>query len=244
MFKVRFLVLLLFAVNATAGHSTGNVSNDSYSRASRQLMRNVYNQLPNKTLYCEATFSGRVITDSNGFYSSKYTTRGKKMEWEHVVPAENFGRNLPSWRSGNSECVTRAGIPYKGRRCATKISQEYRYMQADMYNLYPSIGAVNALRRNYRYAVVTGDKLGDCDMIINSAKAYPSESVRGTVARIHLYFDSAYPNYTLSDSQRQLFNAWDKTYPVTRNECDRGDLIETIQGNENSIVKDLCEGLD
>jgi len=65
----------------------------------------------------------------------------------------NFGRTFKEWRDGNAQCVNSKGKSFKGRRCAEKVNKEYRYMQADMFNLYPAIGAVNALRK-----VVTADK--------------------------------------------------------------------------------------
>lgn len=235
------VILLALSFPCFAGHFSGNTYEDSFPKTTKRMASGVYESLPHKTLYCQATFSGRVITDPNGFYSDKYKKRGEKMEWEHVVPAENFGRAFPEWRDGSASCVTRKGKSYKGRRCATKTSQEYRYMQADMYNIYPSIGAVNALRSNYRYGMVDGHMLGTCPMIIKSRKAQPPEYARGIVARINLYFDAVYPKYTLSNSHKQLFDAWNSMYPVTNVECSRNLLIEGIQGNINQITKDACD---
>lgn len=241
IFVVALLLAIIVSIPAYASHSTGNTYEESYRKTVNRMASRVYENLPHQTLYCQATFSGRVITDTNGFYSDKYKKRGKRMEWEHIVPAENFGRAFPEWRDGSPACVTRKGKTYKGRQCATKTSREYRYMQADMYNLYPSIGAVNALRRNYRYSMVAGHALGDCPMIIDNRKAQPPEHARGIVARVSLYFDAVYPKYNLSDSQRQLFNSWNNLYPVTNVECSRNLLIEGIQGNVNQITKDACD---
>ena len=74
----------------------------------------------------------------------EHQKRAKRVEWEHVVPAENFGRFFSEWRDGSPECVDSKGRSFKGRKCAEKASREYRFMQADLYNLYPAIGAVNA----------------------------------------------------------------------------------------------------
>lgn len=245
MTKLTLLLLFItvYSAESISGHATsggGNRNNGSYSVSKKRLTKDVYTSLPKETLYCEATFEAKRITDPNGFYSDKYKRRATRMEWEHVVPAENFGRAFASWNTGNPQCVTRAGRVYKGRACATKVSQEYRYMQADMYNLYPSIGSVNALRSNYRYGMVVGNYLGECPMKINDRKAQPPEYARGIVARISLYFDKVYPKYTLSDSQRQLFESWNILYPVTKVECTRNALIETIQGNINEITAEAC----
>ncbi|NYT46331.1 MAG: endonuclease [Candidatus Methanofishera endochildressiae] len=56
-------------------------------------------------------------------------------------------------------------------------------MAADLYNLYPAIGAVNAMRSNYPYAAITGEGMGECNMIINGGKANPPDRAKGAVAQ-------------------------------------------------------------
>ena len=177
----------------------------------------------------------------DGQITPKYKKRGKKIEWEHVVPAENFGRSFSEWRDGHPLCVTKKGKSFKGRNCASKVNIEYRHMQADLYNLYPAIGAVNALRSNYRYAMVTGETLGGCEMIIDDRKANPPDRAKGVVARVSLYFAETYKRYKLSKSQRKLFELWDRQFPVTEIECKRNKIIEGIQGNVNHVMKGRCD---
>jgi len=236
----RLSVLFLLLTLSISVNAAGNSTFQSFNKAKKALAGQVYNQLPNKTLYCGASFKGKKITDPNGFYSSKYEKRGKRIEWEHVVPAENFGRTYSEWRDGHPLCVTKKGKPYIYRNCVSKISKEYRYMQADLYNLYPAVGAVNALRSNYRYAMITGEALGDCEMVIDDRKANPPNRAKGIVARVSLYFSETYKRYNLSDSQRKLFNAWDRQFPVTEIECNRNKIIESIQGNVNRVMKSRC----
>ena len=243
VFITSIILIASFSISedAISVSPEGNTEIQSFSKSKKMLERYVYNQLPHETIYCEGTFEGTVITDPNGFYSDKYKNRATRLEWEHIVPGENFGRAFPSWRNGNDLCITKKGERYKGRRCATKVSKDYRYMQADLYNLYPSIGAVNALRLNYRYGVVEGEPLGNCLMKIKDRKAEPPNYAKGVVARVALYFDAVYPKYTLIDSQRKLFNAWDVLYPVTELECKRSKIIEGIQGNVNPITSESCK---
>jgi len=230
-------LLLTFSISDVLGE--GNTRFQSFNKAKKALAGQVYNQLPNKTLYCRASFKGKKVVDPNGFSSSKYKKRGKKIEWEHVVPAENFGRTFSAWH-GHPLCVTKKGKKFKWRNCASKVNKEYRYMQADLYNFYPAIGAVNALRSNYRYAMVTGETLGGCEMIIDDRKANPPDRSKGIVARVSLYFSETYKRYKLSDSQRKLFEVWDRQFPVTEIECKRNKIIESIQGNVNSVMKRRC----
>ncbi|PKH09667.1 endonuclease [Moritella sp. Urea-trap-13] len=221
----------------------GNQTNQSFSKAKKMLERQVYNDVPKLTIYCLADFnSKKKITDHNGFTSTKHVKRQAKVEWEHVVPAENFGRNFSEWREGDNACVNSKGKSFKGRRCAEKMNIPYRYMQADMYNLYPAIGAVNALRSNYNFASqVTAEKnqFGSCPIKINNKTVQPPNYAKGQIARAYLYMEAAYPAYNIGRQKREL-QAWDKQYPVTQTECRRTQLIESLQGNENRVVKSAC----
>jgi len=242
----RKILLTLFALllaSPTAALAIGgNTYNESFNRAKTYLERKVYSDIPKNTIYCDAVFEGKKIVDPNGFSSKKYTNRAHKLEWEHIVPAENFGRAFPEWRDGHELCIKNNGGSFKGRNCASKVNKKFRYMLADMYNLAPSIGAVNAMRKNYNFAagVNPGQNLGQCPMKIDTSrrKAEPPAEAKGFVARAYLYMDKTYPTYRTG--QRKLFNAWDKQYPVTGAECKRAKRIEAIQHNANKFVKTPC----
>jgi len=174
--------------------------------------------------------------------TTKHIKRAKKVEWEHVVPAENFGRNFVAWREGDEACVTTKGKSFKGRRCAEKVNQTYRLLQSDMYNLYPAIGAVNAMRSNYNF-VMSNDEassFGSCAMKISNRKAEPPLNARGMIARSYLYMDQSYQQYSMSKQQSQLMNAWHKQFPVTQWECLRGARIARLQGNKNAVLEKSC----
>lgn len=196
-----------------------------------------------KTLYCEADFNNKKqITFPEGFTSTKYKKRAKKVEWEHVVPAENFGRNFVEWREGDESCVNSKGKAFKGRRCAEKVNQQYQLMQSDMYNLYPAIGSVNASRSNYNFVLLNEEKssFGSCEMKISARKAEPPVNARGIIARSYIYMHETYKQYTMSRQQYQLMTAWHKQFPVTQWECLRAVRIAEQQGNDNAILGKSC----
>ena len=206
------------------------------------LEKSVYNE-HKVTLYCGAAFDfAKHVIPPEGFYSLKYQKRAKKIEWEHVVPAKNFGRTFKEWRTGDPQCINRKGKSFKGRKCAEKVNIEYRYMQADMFNLFPAIGAVNALRSNYNFAMQPGEKndFGSCEMKIANRKAEPPEAARGQIARAYMYMENNYPRYSMSRQQRQLMNAWDKQYPVNSWECKRTKKITVLQSGNNEVVQSRC----
>jgi deoxyribonuclease-1 len=123
------------------------------------------------------------------------------------------------------------------------VNFEYRYMQSDMFNLYPVIGAVNALRSNYNFTMLPTIKsdFGSCSMKIDNRKAEPPEISRGQIARTYLYMDNTYKRYNMSKSQRQLMDAWDKMYPVNTWECQRAKKISNLQKSKNNIVLSRCQ---
>jgi len=235
-------LLLLASLSLSFSIYADNHSNDSFSKAKRLLEKQVY--FDNKTtLYCNAHYDyQKHVIPPEGFNTTKYVKRSQKIEWEHVVPAENFGRTFVEWREGNSACVNSKGKAFKGRRCAEKTNQEYRYMQADMFNLYPAIGAVNALRKNYNFTMLPSGQssFGSCAMKISNKKAEPPVSSRGRIARTYLYMEQNYKKYHMSKAQQQLMSAWDKMYPVDKWECQRAERIAKLQGNTNEIVASRC----
>ena len=122
------LLLLLISFSAISS----NQSISSFSTAKTKLETKVYFD-HRVTLYCGADFnSKKYVTPPNGFTTTKYIKRSKKIEWEHVVPAENFGRSFTEWE-GDKACVNSKGKSFKGRPCAIKMNKEYRFMQADMF---------------------------------------------------------------------------------------------------------------
>jgi deoxyribonuclease-1 len=58
-----------------------------------------------------------------------------------------------------------------------------------MYNLVPAVGEINALRSNYSFGIIPGERreFGECDMEIKNRKAEPPPNVRGDIARIYFY---------------------------------------------------------
>ncbi|MDY6407648.1 MAG: endonuclease, partial [Pseudomonadota bacterium] len=223
------IIVVILLLSPALMADSGNTTNDSFTQAKKYLEKQIYTD-HRTTIYCGAEFNAnKTVKRPKGFISPKYETRSKKIEWEHVVPAENFGRTFPEWREGHKICRDKSGHPFKGRKCAELASREYRLMQADMYNLYPAIGSVNALRQNYNFTQFQEDipsSFGSCLMKIRDKKAEPPPSARGVIARTYLYFEGAYRRYRMSDAQRKLMEVWDKTYPLQDWECERACRIQ------------------
>lgn len=250
---MRFFLKLIIAMAITSAlfsqssTSQSNTGINSFAKAKKLLHKVVYaDVLTRKTFYCGCSYDSRKKVDHESctFKHRKNFKRAQRVEWEHVVPAHAFGGSLPEWINGHPDCVTKKGKPFKGRKCASKMNKLFQFMQADMYNLVPSIGEVNGDRSNFSYGIVEGEKreYGKCDFEIENRTAEPAENIRGNIARIYMYMDSAYSGFgIINEKNKKMFEDWNKSDPVDLKECERNAEIEKIQGNQNVITKDQCD---
>ncbi|CAK8721518.1 Deoxyribonuclease-1 [Candidatus Electronema halotolerans] len=223
----------------------GNSTITSFSTAKTQLKKLYVGAGHFTTFYCGSTFDQDFNLDHSrsGFHYRVNEARANRVEWEHIVPAEAFGQSFSEWRDGHPDCMDSKGQPYKGRRCASKVNEQFNLMEADMYNLVPAIGEVNGDRSNYSYAMLEGEEreYGACNMEIRDQKAEPPDDKYGDIARGYMYMEAAYHRGVISDKNVKLFEAWNRMDPVDRWECERARLIEKIQGNRNMIVAKACQ---
>jgi len=219
----------------------------SFSKAKMFLNKIVYSEEKRrKTFYCGCAYDQKlkINAESCGYITRKDKKRAGRVEWEHIVPASEFGKNLKEWKEGHPDCTNKKGNPFKGRNCASKMNKQFQLMQADMYNLVPAIGEINADRTDFKYGIISGERkeYGNCDFEIENKTAEPNLRIRGDIARIFMYMDSAYPGFDIINSNnRALFKEWNDTDPIDADECSRSAAIEKIQKNENLILKKPCE---
>ena len=152
-----------------------------------------------------------------------------------MVPAHAFGHNLTCWKSGNERCIKKSTQkPYKGRKCCNKVSKQFKLLQADMYNLVPAIGELNADRSNFTFTELSGEprKYGKVDFEVNfkQRKVEPPKFSKGQIARTYMYFKKTY-NLPISKKQMKLYRVWNKRYPITDIEKTIYKKIEKLQGN-------------
>jgi deoxyribonuclease-1 len=239
----QFLLLFYLSLQANlAFASEGNNKIDSLYKA-KKILSKIHIENP-ITFYCKCKYNMKKPNlESCGFIPKKDFKRSSRIEWEHILPASYFGKEFDEWKYGHNKCVTQKGRKFKGRKCAKKISKQYRKMQADLYNLQPAIGEVNKLRRNYQIGIINGEirEFGLCDIEIRNKKIEPAPEIRGDVARTYMYMEQSYPNYIQFESSiRKLIITWDKNDPVDYWECKRAKEISKIQGNSNHIINKRC----
>lgn len=231
---IFFIVLIFSFITAAVSRSIKPDSRiDSFSKAKKILYTQIYKDLEKKTFYCGCSFKNKKSIDFStcGFKPRKNVKRANRIEAEHIVPASLFGRTFKSWSEGDPKCVTRKGKKYKGRRCAKKVSREFRLMEADLFNLYPAIGEVNGDRSNYEFAEIPGEKrvYGKCDVEIEGKKIEPREEIRGDIARTYFYMMRTYPERVkISEDKLKMFREWDKLDPESEEEQKRNSIIQSL----------------
>lgn len=172
---------------------------------------------------------GAIDLTSCGYNVRKNKNRASRVEWEHVVPAWQFGHLRQCWQEGGRKNCSHDPV--------------YRQIESDMHNLQPAVGEVNGDRGNFMYSQWNGGEgqYGQCAMKVDFKRklAEPPTRARGSIARTYFYMRDRY-RLTLSRQQTQLFNAWNKQYPVSNWECQRDNRIANVQGNHNPYVQRAC----
>ncbi|MDR2306347.1 MAG: endonuclease [Paucimonas sp.] len=183
-------------------------------------------------LYCGCKWTwvgksgGRIDPGSCGYATRKLQARAERTEWEHIVPAWTFGHQRQCWQNG-------------GRKACVDTDPTFRAMEADLFNLYPSVGEVNGDRSNFNYGMVSGvaPQYGQCTTKVDFQQktTEPRDAVKGLVARTTFYMYDRY-KLNMSRQQQQVLMAWDRQYPVSPWERQRDQRIAAIMGHNNPFV--------
>lgn len=208
----------------------------NFYQAKKELVK-IYKQLPEPTsFYCNCPLTinkqnqFRVDLKSCGYEVRKQEKRAKRIEFEHIMPAYDFGHQLQCWQQG-------------GRKNCTK-DKRFNQMEGDLHNLVPAIGEVNGDRANYKFSAWKQEpyQYGSCDIIVDfkGKRVNPPKTRRGEISRAYLYMSDKY-NIKLSNQQRQLFEIWNKTDLPDEFECLKNQLVTNIQGNDNKFITEKCK---
>ena len=189
----------------------------SFAQSKAQLKKVYKAQNFHTEFYCGIDFNPHTLallpspnyTPRNPLTKTgKVNVRTTRIEFEHIMPAHRFGKDLECWKNG-------------GRKACARDKQ-FMQMESDKRNLVPAIGEINADRSNFAYAdsahleSQNSKQYGKCDVYTDfkHKKFYPRKSERGIIARIYLYMSERY-NITLSAEEEKLMRKWDKLYPPT-----------------------------
>lgn len=161
-----------------------------------------------------------------GYQVRKNGPRAMRIEWEHVVPAQQFGHQSTCWQQG-------------GRELCSKKDQAFRQMEADLFNLRPAIGEVNGDRAHFRFSELPGapTEYGSCpfQVDVRAQLAEPRPQIRGDIARIYFYMADRY-QVSLTPREEQLFLLWHQQDPVDAAERALNQRIAQAMGWPNPFV--------
>jgi len=241
---LKFLILFLFPISLYAQNRIIN----NFGSA-KGVLRKIYGK-GHKTIYCSCEFQKNSIKSKNcHLLTKKYKKRAKRLEWEHIVPAHAFGQSFPAWRQASSYCPDKKNSKGKlkkvsGRKCAAKKNELFRFMEADLYNLAPAVGAINALRSNFSMTDGIDSKYELCKggIRLQARKVSPPDSIKGDIARVYQYMDSTYPGRgIISKKNTNLYSKWSDLDPISSDECVLYFAKKAYQKSENSVLEKPCK---
>jgi len=223
-----------------------------FTKAKRILYK-IYNknlwQDFRKTIYCWCDFHWKIVNKKSCWLTTKwYKKRSKRIEREHVVPAENFWRSFEERRNPRkfNKCKLKSGKYKSGRKCA-ETNSLFNLMEADLYNLFPSDWALNAYRSNYNIAEIPWKerRFWACDFKIKNKKMEPPQDEKGDIARVYMYMQLVYGRKRglkiISNKNEKLIKAWNKMDPISKKECQVYFAKKKYQKNINPILENPCE---
>lgn len=225
--------LFLFSLLLLASACSIQEPPQTFDQARQALRDYVYfDRSDDGDFYCNCDWQwttntgGQVDLLSCAYEIRSQATRAQRIEWEHVVPASMLGQHRQCWRDG-------------GREHCNRTDPVFNRMEANLHNLVPAVGEVNADRSNYRFAEIVGepDDYGACEFEVDSRRrlAEPADAVKGQIARIYFYMHDQY-QLPLSYEEQQLYVRWHQQFPVTEWELERDRRIARLMGHHNPYV--------
>ena len=167
---------------------------------------------------------------SCGFTPRKNANRASRIEWEHVMPAWNFGHQRLCWQDGGRRNCRRDAV--------------FTEMESDLHNLVPAIGEINGDRSNFKYGLIVGEERVygtiDAEVSFKDRVFEPKPDIRGNIARTYFYMRDQY-DIRLSKQQTRLLHIWNKQDPVDDWERERNWHIQSVQGNANTLISDAYD---
>jgi deoxyribonuclease-1 len=205
----------------------------TFDQARKDLRHEVYyDQNDEGDFYCECAWQwtgesgGELDPELCGYQLRAQPIRAKRTEWEHVLPASAFGQTLQCWHDG-------------GRENCNRTDAVFNAMEADMHNIVPALGEINADRSNYHFDEIAGDSFeyGACKFQVDSRLriAEPRDAVKGQIARMYFYMHQRY-GLQLSEVLQRRYLQWDAQFPVTAWEMERDRRIARVMGHHNPFV--------
>lgn len=213
----------------------------SFEEAKVVLYEQVYRGKRERVeIYCGCAFGhDRRIDPSSCGVGGKELGQGSDRIWiEHALPVSWAQFHFACYREGTRSEGGRRDEDESPRAYCGRVDAGFALMEADLHNLWPSVGSINKIRGASAYGMVAGEprEYGSCDFEKADKRAEPREAVRGDLARSVLYMRDRY-KVRISERDQKVLEAWDRQDPVDEWEIERNRRIRSIQGNGNPWIE-------
>lgn len=164
------------------------------------------------------TFSYQTPFNSQGKAQTKLCTQCPAQEvnvqWVNLVHPRYYLHNKMCF--AEKLCIDTKGTRFGGLRCCRLKEASLKAFETDLHQLVPELPT---LKKN-----------------LHSKKNELDDALKGPVARAFLYMQLKY-HFTIPQSQRLLYERWNRQYPPTKWERQRNQLIKNIQGDSNIYIE-------
>lgn len=220
---VAVTVLPTYLERGFSAHAQTESAIQNFNRAKNLAHKLVFTPEHRKDIYCGCQYNQEkeILWETCGYQPRHAIERGKRLEWEHVVPAKYFVVKL-ACRS-RDQCQDNVAI--------------FQKFEGDLHNLRPAVGELNLDRSSKLYGIVQKKekKYGQCEFYTTKSRTEPPDNVKGDVARITLYMNEKY-NIGLPPEYLDLMHQWAMSDPVDAEEKEINHRIYKIQGDYNPYV--------
>lgn len=218
----------------------------SFNQSKNILKKYIYGR-KGQTFYCDCPYQKNSIKLKKcDIQTKKYKKRMKRLEWEHIVPIAAFGHAFKAYREARTVCHRKGKKSLSPRKCAMSKDKVFKEMSANLHNLVPVVGSVNAIRSHYSFDEIgpNANQLCAKGFKVSTNKVFPPEEKKGDIARIYLYMNSKYPGLGIIGTKRaRLFKKWHEVDPPSKEECRIHDLKVRFQKDSNPFLASACKNL-
>ncbi|MEM6732678.1 MAG: endonuclease [Myxococcota bacterium] len=184
---------------------------------------------PSSSLWCACDVTG------DPSLSCQHGGERREVSYAPVVPVRVYGPTFEPWRQGATECQRR-GQTFSGRRCADRVSLEFRRMVSDLYNWAPQMIRASYLDRDLRPPLSAA-----CEENARAGTLRPAKTNAGPIARAYLYMHRTYPSHVpIEPALMNVLERWHRENPPSAEECAHGAKIKARQGNANPLLDGAC----
>lgn len=207
-----------------------------FFEAKRQAEALFSNDTPSLFCQCQLDNHLKINEYSCGLQGEKPKHLAGQAVIAPLMPIEWFGPYFSCWRE--RPCLNLKGLRYGGKSCCRKKSSQFRYIEAELYNLWPVEALINNQLGDIHFIEEkSGERIGQCPIYYDkSAKTFtPSEKAKGILARAVLFMSEKYHIPLSKEDETQMF-IWHQSHKPTEKEKAWAKKVAQIQGYENPYI--------